>query len=111
MLFPCENIQGLILGFEICEDLWAPESPSVDRAKAGATISCNLSASNDLIGKDAYRRQLVTMQSAELLCGYIYSSCGEGESASDVVFGAHQMIAGNGTLLAERRFYGGLLIS
>ena len=110
-VFHCEDIPELVLGFEICEDLWAPDSPSVDMAKAGATIICNLSASNDLIGKDAYRRQLVTMQSAKLLCGYIYSSCGEGESTSDVVFGAHQMIAENGTLLAERRFDGGLLIS
>ena len=99
------------LGFEICEDLWAPDSPSVRMAQAGATIIGNLSASNDLIGKDAYRRQLVTMQSAKLLCGYIYSSAGEGESTSDVVFGAHQMIAENGALLAERRFDGGLLIS
>ena len=109
--FHCEDIQEIGPGFEICEVLWAPDSPSVDMAKAGATIICNLSASNDLIGKDAYRRQLVTMQSAKLLCGYIYSSCGEGESTSDVVFGAHQMIAENGTLLAERRFDGGLLIS
>ena len=111
MLFPCENIQGLVLGFEICEDLWMPDSPSVRMAQEGATIIGNLSASNDLIGKDAYRRQLVTMQSAKLLCGYVYSSCGEGESTSDVVFGAHQLIAENGTLLAERRFDGGLLVS
>ena len=110
-IFECENLADLKLGFEICEDLWAPDSPSVRMAQAGATIIGNLSASNDLIGKDAYRRQLVTMQSAKLLCGYIYSSAGEGESTSDVVFGAHQMIAENGALLAERRFDGGLLIS
>ena len=110
-IFRCENMPELTLGFEICEDLWAPESPSVTMAQAGAAIIGNLSASNDLIGKDAYRRQLVTMQSAKLLCGYIYSSAGEGESTSDVVFGAHQMIAENGALLAERRFEGGLLIS
>ena len=110
-VFWCDNIPDLALGFEICEDLWTPDSPSVNMAQAGATIIGNLSASNDLIGKDAYRRQLVTMQSAKLLCGYVYSSCGEGESTSDVVFGAHQMIAENGSLLAERRFDGGLLIS
>ena len=110
-VFRCNNIPDLVLGFEICEDLWTPDSPSVNMAQAGATIIGNLSASNDLIGKDAYRRQLVTMQSAKLLCGYIYSSSGEGESTSDVVFGAHQLIAENGTLLAERRFDGGLLIS
>lgn len=111
ILFFCENIPELTLGFEICEDLWAPCSPSAAMAQAGATVIGNLSASNDLVGKDAYRRQLVTMQSAKLLCGYAYASAGEGESTSDLVFGAHQLIAENGALLAERRFEGGLLIS
>lgn len=111
MLFACEQFPDLKLGFEICEDLWVPNSPSAAMAQAGATIIGNLSASNDLIGKDAYRRQLVTMQSAKLLCGYVYASAGEGESTSDVVFGSHQLIAENGTLLAEKRFEGGLLIS
>ena len=111
ILFLCREIPDLVLGFEVCEDLWAPDSPSVRLAQAGATVIGNLSASNDLIGKDSYRRQLVTMQSAKLLCGYVYTSAGEGESTSDVVFGAHQMIAENGTLLAENRFDGGLLIS
>ena len=110
-IFRCKNLPELTLGFEICEDLWVPDSPSVRMAQAGATIIGNLSASNDLIGKDAYRRQLVTMQSAKLLCGYVYASAGEGESTSDVVFGAHQMIAENGTLLGEKRFENGLLIS
>ena len=111
LVFLCDTMPDLALGFEICEDMWAPCSPAVDLAAAGATVVGNLSASNDIIGKDSYRRQLVTMQSAKLLCGYVYSSCGEGESTSDVVFGAHQMIAENGTMLAERRFDGGLLIS
>ena len=111
LVFRCDTMPDLALGFEICEDMWAPCSPAVDLAAAGATVVGNLSASNDIIGKDSYRRQLVTMQSAKLLCGYVYSSCGEGESTSDVVFGAHQMIAENGTMLAERRFDGGLLIS
>ena len=111
LVFRCETMPDLALGFEVCEDMWAPVSPSVDLAAAGATVIGNLSASNDIIGKDSYRRQLVTMQSAKLLCGYVYSSCGEGESTSDVVFGAHQMIAENGTMLAERRFDGGLLVS
>ncbi len=110
-IFRCENIPELTLGFEICEDLWSPEAPSIQMAQAGATIIGNLSASNDLIGKDAYRRQLVTMQSAKLLCGYLYASAGEGESTSDVVFGAHQLIAENGALLGEQRFENGLLIS
>ncbi|MDY3691561.1 MAG: NAD(+) synthase [Dysosmobacter sp.] len=111
LVFRCSTMPDLSLGFEICEDMWAPCSPAVDLAAAGATVVGNLSASNDIIGKDSYRRQLVTMQSAKLMCGYIYTSCGEGESSSDVVFGAHQMIAENGTLLAERRFDGGLLLS
>ncbi len=110
-LFICGSVPDMTLGFEICEDLWAPESPSVKMAQAGATIIGNLSASNDIIGKDAYRRQLAAMQSAKLLCGYVYSSSGEGESTSDLVFGAHQLIAETGTILAERRFEGGLLIS
>lgn len=110
-VFRCENVPGLVLGFEICEDLWSPDSPSVRMAKDGAAIIGNLSASNDVVGKDAYRRQLVTMQSAKLLCGYVYASAGAGESTSDLVFGAHQVIAENGALLAERRFEGGLLVS
>ena len=111
LMFRCANMPDLALGFEVCEDMWAPCSPAVDLTAAGATVVGNLSASNDIIGKDSYRRQLVTMQSAKMVCGYVYTSCGEGESSSDVVFGAHQMIAENGTLLAERRFDGGLLVS
>ena len=110
-IFPCENLPELTLGFEICEDLWAPEPPSVRMAKAGATVIGNLSASNEVIGKDAYRRQLVTAQSARLLCGYLYASSGEGESTSDTVFGAHQLIGEHGALLGEKRFEHGLLIS
>lgn len=111
LIFTCQELPSLKLGFEICEDLWAPISPSAELTALGATMIGNLSASNDLVGKDAYRRQLVTMQSAKLLCGYVYASAGEGESTSDAVFGAHQLIAENGTLLAERRFEGGLLTS
>ena len=111
LVFRCANMPDLALGFEVCEDMWAPCSPAVDLTAAGATVIGNLSASNDIIGKDSYRRQLVTMQSAKLLCGYVYTSAGEGESSSDVVFGAHQMIAENGTMLAARRFDGGLLVS
>ena len=111
LVFPCREVPELVLGFEICEDMWAPVSPAVDLAAAGATVIGNLSASNDIIGKDSYRRQLVTMQSAKLLCGYVYSSAGEGESSSDVVFGSHQMIAENGTMLQESRFEAGLRVS
>ncbi len=110
-LFWCNEVPELVLGFEICEDLWAPEAPSVHMAQAGATVIGNLSASNEVLGKADYRRQLVSMQSAKLLCGYVYASAGEGESTSDVVFGGHQMIAENGALLGEKRFENGLLIS
>ena len=108
LVFRCAELPELVLGFEICEDMWAPVSPSVTLAVSGATIIGNLSASNDIIGKDGYRRQLVSMQSAKLLCGYVYSSAGEGESTSDVVFGSHQIIAENGTILQESRFENGL---
>ena len=111
LLFACAEVPEFQLGVEICEDLWAPDSPSTDLAVAGATVIGNLSASNDIIGKDAYRRQLVSIQSAKLLCGYLYTSAGEGESTSDLVFGAHDLIAENGTLLAERRFETGLQVS
>lgn len=111
LTFQCKEIPDLTLGFEICEDLWSPDSPSIRMAKDGATLIGNLSASNEVLGKDAYRRQLVSMQSAKLLCGYLYASSGAGESTSDVVFSAHQLIAENGAILSERRFEGGLLIS
>lgn len=111
LLFSCKELPALKIGVEICEDLWTTDAPSIQLARAGATIIGNLSASNDVIGKDSYRRQLVMMQSAKLLCGYVYTSAGEGESSSDLVFGAHAMIAENGAMLAERRFESGLQIS
>lgn len=100
-LLSCANVPGLRLGIEICEDLWVPQPPSSQQAVAGATILCNLSASNDLIGKADYRRQLVVGQSGRCLAGYVYASCGLGESTTDVVYGGHCLIAENGVLLAE----------
>ena len=111
LVFRCQELRDLALGFEICQDLWAPAPPSLDLAAAGATIIGNLSASSDFVGKSEYRRQLVITQSAKLLCGYLFTSSGEGESTSDLVYGAHQMIAENGILLQESRFEGGLHIS
>ena len=108
IVFRCVEMTELALGFEICEDMWAPVSPAVALTAAGATIIGNLSASNDIIGKDGHRRQLVSMQSAKLMCGYVYSSAGEGESTSDVVFGSHQIIAENGSILQESRFENGM---
>lgn len=109
--FACRDLPALVLGVELCEDLWAPVSPSIHLACAGATVICNLSASNDIIGKESYRRQLIAMQSAKLLCGYVYTSAGEGESTSDVVFGAHQVVAENGTILHHSRYDQGLHIT
>ncbi|MBI2056219.1 MAG: NAD(+) synthase [Candidatus Sungbacteria bacterium] len=103
LLFPMKGTPGAVLGVEICEDLWAAIPPSSLQALHGATIIANISASNDLIGKSDYRRKLVEQQSARGMCGYIYSSCGSGESSTDVVFGGHLMIAENGTILEERR--------
>lgn len=102
-LFHAQNIEGLILGVEICEDVWVPIPPSCHQALGGATVLVNLSASNDLIGKAAYRRELVVNQSARCVAAYIYTSCGVDESTTDLVFGGHCLMAENGTLLAESR--------
>ena len=110
-LFACETVPNLVLGVEICEDLWATEPPSARLARGGATVLLNLSASNELVGKSGYRRNLVVGQSGRLVCGYVYADAGEGESTTDLVFTGHNMIAENGALLAERRFATGLTIS
>ena len=110
-LFACETEPNLVLGVEICEDLWATEPPSARLARGGATVILNLSASNELVGKSGYRRNLVVGQSGRLVCGYVYADAGEGESTTDLVFTGHNMIAENGALLAERRFATGLTIS
>ena len=102
-LFRCETLPELTVGCEICEDLWAPNPPSVGQAMAGATVIANLSASNEVVGKDAYRRELVKNQSARLNCGYLYSSCGDGESTTDLVFSGHHILCEDGAVLAERR--------
>lgn len=91
----------VIIGTEICEDLWVDSPPSGLLSRAGATIIVNPSASNDLIGKREYRRNLVKMQSGRCRAGYIYASSGAGESSTDLVFSGHCMIAENGRLLAE----------
>ena len=102
-LFPCADLPELVVGCELCEDLWAPYPPSIAQALAGATVIVNLSASNAVIGKDAYRRELVRGQSARLSCAYLYCSAGDGESTTDLVFSGHQILAEDGVLLAERR--------
>jgi len=91
------------VGVEICEDLWSPIPPSTRLALKGATILCNLSASNELVGKCEYRRDLVLQQSARCLAAYVYAGAGPGESSTDLVYGGHALIAENGRLLAESR--------
>ncbi len=93
----------LKVGIEICEDLWVPNPPSSMLAMAGANIICNLSASNELIGKHHYLRSLIQQQSARCLAGYIYASSGFGESTTDLVFAGNAIIAENGSILAESK--------
>ena len=110
-LIDCPDVPGLKVGVEICEDLWAGDPPSRRLAEAGATVILNLSASNEVVGKAAYRRQLAVGQSGRLCCAYVYADAGEGESTTDLVFTGHNMIAENGALLAEHRFSTGLTIA
>ena len=107
----CRELPEISVGVEICEDLWAADPPSTGLARAGAAIILNLSASNELVGKAAYRRELVKNQSARLHCAYIYADAGEGESTTDLVFAGHNIIAENGTVLAESRFKTGLTVT
>ena len=99
------NSQGFKFGVEICEDLWAPNPPSVNMCMNGAEIILNLSASNETIGKAAYRRNLVAQQSARCICGYVYCSAGSSESTSDIVFGGHNIIAENGHIIEEAELF------
>lgn len=99
------EMQGNLIGVEICEDLWAPEAPSTAAALAGANIILNLSASNELIGKAEYRSQLVNMSSAKNICAYVYASAGPSESTKDVVYGGHCMAAENGQWLGGSERY------
>jgi len=103
LLFKAVNLDGFCLSVEICEDLWVPSPPSVSHAMAGATIIANLSASDEVTGKDIYRKNLIIGQSARLVCGYIYADAGEGESSTDFVYAAHNLIVENGTVLKESK--------
>ena len=103
LLFSCDTVKGLVVGCEICEDLWVADPPAVNHTLMGATVIVNLSASNETVGKDAYRQLLVKAASGSQLCGYIYASAGEGESTQDMVFGGHGMVAENGRILAEAK--------
>uniref|UniRef100_A0AB33JCS1 Glutamine-dependent NAD(+) synthetase n=1 Tax=Prevotella sp. GTC17260 TaxID=3236796 RepID=A0AB33JCS1_9BACT len=96
-----QTTDGVKFGVEICEDVWAPIPPSNQLAVFGADVIFNLSASNDLLGKHQYLMALLRQQSARTISGYIYSSCGYGESTQDLVYGGNAIIFENGTLLSE----------
>ena len=105
ILFQAEGMEELVVAAEICEDVWSPIPPSIQAALEGATVIVNCSASDETIGKDTYRRALISGQSARLIFGYIYANAGEGESTTDLVFGGHNIIAENGTVLKESSRY------
>jgi NAD+ synthase (glutamine-hydrolysing) len=107
ILFRCRRMPSFVLGVELCEDLWSALPPSTFHALAGATVIANLSASDETVGKAEYRRALVANQSARLLCGYLYASAGHGESTTDMVFASHNLIAEDGSILAETAPFAG----
>lgn len=101
LLFEATDVAELVVGVEICEDLWAPVPPSSFAALAGATVLCNASASNATIAKADYRRELCRSHSARSIAAYAYAGCGVGESTTDLVWDGHAMVVENGTVLAE----------
>ena len=111
LLYCCENVPDLLVGVEICEDLWSPLPPSVSLALNGATVILNPSCSDETIGKAEYRRELVRQHSGRLLAAYAYVDSGLGESTTDMVFAGHDLIAENGSLLAESQLFTTGLIS
>lgn len=109
-IFKADNCRNFSVACEICEDLWAPLSPSVNHVGAGADIIVNLSCSDETVGKADYRRNLIKTQSAKLVCGYVYCDAGDGESTTDMVFSGHNLICENGSILSESKlFENGLL--
>lgn len=101
ILFEDPRLAGMCFGVEICEDLWVPIPPSSYQTLGGASIIFNLSASNEVIGKHEYRRELIRQQSGKCMAAYVYASCGINESTTDVVFGGYAAVAENGGMLAE----------
>ena len=110
ILFEAVGMEELVVSAEICEDVWSPVPPSIQAAVEGATVIVNCSASDETVGKDAYRRSLIAGQSARLIAGYVYANAGEGESTTDVVFGGHNIIAENGAVLKESARYSNEII-
>ena len=108
IVYTCSDpgLEDVRIGVEICEDLWVPNPPSVDMAlSGGATVILNASASSEVLGKSAYRRSLVSGQSARLYCAYAYANAGEGESTTDLVFSGENLIAENGSIVASTSLF------
>lgn len=105
ILFQAKEMEELIVAAEICEDVWSPIPPSIGAATSGATLLVNCSASSESYGKDKYRTNLISGQSARMIAGYVYANAGEGESTTDIVFGGHNIIAENGEILKESKRY------
>lgn len=108
-VFACNSMPEFKFAVEVCEDLWVADSPSNTLAQMGANIIVNLSASDEVIGKPKYRQSLVEMQSAKLICGYVFADAGFGESTTDMVFSGNNLIAENGVILSQsKRFTTGI---
>jgi NAD+ synthase (glutamine-hydrolysing) len=107
ILFRNAAYKDMVVGIEICEDLWVQNPPSTEAAINGATIIANLSASNELVDKAQYRRNLVSMTSARLIANYLYACSGPEESTTDIIFAGHNMIAENGNVLSEAELFSG----
>ncbi len=101
LLFECEDIKGLVIGIEICEDLWVPFPPHAYQAMAGATLIFSISASNELAGKSEYREEMIKHESGRYITGFVYVSCGPGESTTDTVYGGHVVLAENGYVISS----------
>jgi NAD+ synthase (glutamine-hydrolysing) len=110
LLFSDSANSAFCFGIEICEDLWVPLSPSTSHAISGARLIINPSASDEMVAKSDYRRDLVRMQSAKLVCAYLYVNAGNGESTTDMVYSGQNIICENGVLLAESKLFDNSMI-
>jgi len=104
-IFSCTQMPDFSFGVEICEDVWVGDTPSVKMAAGGATIIANLSCSDEIIGKENYRRTILQAKSGSLLCAYAYADAGFGESTQDMVFAGHNLIVENGSVLEESKLF------
>lgn len=104
-IFTCKQLPNFTFGVEICEDVWVGDTPSVTMAKSGASLLLNLSCSDEIIGKEDYRRTILKAKSGSLLCAYAYADAGFGESTQDMVFAGHNLILENGSILAESQLF------